>query len=429
VPVKPFKPPNRLATGRRRWPWSVRATVIGLLAVLAIELVLIGAHWFRTAPVRKGVQVAARAERSLGAGPLNPRAYRLDYGWVDARAKQLAARRDMAGVAIAVIEDGQLAFVKAYGVADAQTGEKATTETVFRWASVSKGVAATLVTKLAAEGKLSLDDPVSRWSGTIRLPKGNEQVATLANALSHTLGIVKNAYDDKLEENVDPGLIRGELGGLYPMCVPGTCFGYQNVAYDVAREAVEKATGLPYDQAARRMLFEPLGMRSASTTREGLVGAKSWARLHDGRRVLPVEEAYYRVPSAGGVNSSIVDLGIWTRAQMGGAPGVLPQGLLWRLHVPRITTPRRGLAGYDQIQTGNAYGLGFRESDYAGHHLIGHRGAVKGSRSLILFDPETKFGVAMLWNSTAVKPTGMALELFDKYYSRPWHDWMELGRP
>ena len=412
-----------------RDPLIVRSLVALLAIALLAELFVIGRHLVATAPVRQGISTAARAERKLGAGPLNPKAYRVDYQRLDARLRQLMERKDLVGLGIAVIEDGQLSFIKTYGETAAGSGERATPQTMFRWASLSKGVAATMEVVLDAEGKLRLADPVAKWSRSIRLPHDEQKVATLADALSHRLGIVKNAYDDKLEDNEDPAAIRAMLAGLYPMCPPGTCFAYQNVAYDVAHEVIEKATGERYDQAARRLLFGPLGMTSASTTREGLVGAASWARPHDGRHVLPVQEAYFRVPAAGGVSSSIVDLGIWMRAQMGGAPGVLPQALLWELHVPRVLTPRHGLADYDQVQKNAAYGLGFRQSDYEGHHLIGHRGAVRGSRSLILFDPVERFGVAMLWNSSSVKPTGLPLELFDQYYRRPPRDWLQLGRP
>lgn len=405
--------------------WSLAAL---LLLALAAEMWVLGRHLVATAPVRQGTRAAARAERALGAGPLDPRSDRIDYARVDARARELMQRRDMVGFGLAVVENGQLAFIKGYGETEAGKGEPVTARTLFRWASVSKGVAATLTAMLAAQGRLSLDDPVAKWSRSIRLPRGNEHVATLADALSHRLGIVKNAYDDRLEDNEDPAQIRGELGGLYPMCPPGTCFDYQNVGYDLVHEAVEKATRESYDQAAHDYLFGPLGMTSASTTRAGLFAAKSWARPHDGRRTLPVEEAYYRIPAAGGMNSSIIDLGIWMRAQMGGAPNVLPQSLLFTLHVPRVLTPR-GHADYDLAQHGNSYGLGFRQSDYEGHHLVGHRGAVRGYRSMILFDPEARVGVAMLWNSQSAKPTGMGLEILDQYYRRPARDWMQLGRP
>ena len=415
----------------RRWgaPLIVRSAVATLVVLLLIELAVIARHYVAEAPARSGERAAARAERRLGAGPLSPRRTRIDYNRLDARIRQLMDRRDMVGLGVAVVEDGQLSFIKGYGETAAGSGEKVTPRTQFRWASLSKGVAATLEVLLDAQHKLSLDDPISKWSRTLRLPKGNEHVATLGDALSHRLGIVKNAYDDKLEEGIDPGEIRASLAPLYPMCPPGTCFAYQNVAYDVAHEAVERATHMPYDQAARSLLFGPLGMTSAGTTRDGYMGKQSWARQHAGRTVLPVPDAYFRIPAAGGVSSSIVDLGIWMRAQMGGAPAILPQKLLFTLHTPRVLTTTRGHADYDQILKNAAYGLGFRSADYQGHHLVWHRGAVKGSRSVMIFDPSRRFGVAMLWNSTTVKPTALPMELFDEIYGMPFRDWLQPGRP
>lgn len=426
TPPPPVRPP-------RHRPWHVPAVARGialvLIALIVIELAVIARHYVAEAPARQGEHTANKAERGLGAGPLNPKVYRIDYTRLDARIRELMERRDMVGLGVAVVEDGQLSFIKGYGETVAGSGERVTAKTQFRWASLSKGVGATLVAKLAAAHELSLDDPVSKWSATLKLPHDNQNIATLADVLSHRLGIVKNAFDDRLEDNVDPSEIRSSFGPLFPMCPPGTCFAYQNIAYDTAHEAVEKAAKQSYDQAARSILFGPLGMTSASTTREGYVGKPSWARPHDGRRELPVPEAYFRIPAAGGVSSSIIDLGIWMRAQIGGAPQVLPAGLLFQLHVPRVLTPRHGGADYDRILKSSAYGMGFRSSVYEGHHLIWHRGAVKGSRSLIIFDPAERFGVAMLWNSTTVKPTALPMDLFDEYYRLPPHDWLQVGRP
>ena len=74
------------------------------------------------------------------------------------------------------------------------------------------------------------------------------------------------------------------LAQLNLICPPGTCWSYQNVAYDAASEAVERVTGIPYEQALRDNFFTPLGMRTASASRQGLMGAQSWARPHRGGR-------------------------------------------------------------------------------------------------------------------------------------------------
>lgn len=352
----------------------------------------------------------------------------LDYGRIDARLTRLMAEKDMVGLGVAIVEDGELSFLKGFGVTTAGTSDPVTVKTVFRWASLSKGVAGTLIGELAAEGKLSLDDPVSRYSRTLKLPGGAERRTTIADLLSHRVGLAHNAYDDRLEGGQDPRVIRASLAGLKPYCAPGACHGYQNVAFDAASEIVEKVTGKRYADAVRERLFAPLGMTSASLTRAGLQGARSWARPHTGRRMLTVNDAYYRVPAAGGVNSSILDLGIWMRAQMGLAGDTLSRRVVDKIHAPLVRTPQRG-GRYERALLEPRYALGWRDYRYAGHRLVGHRGAVNGYRSLIIFDPEKKSGVALLWNSNARKPVGLQLEVLDMLYGLPRQDWMELDRP
>ena len=81
-------------------------------------------------------------------------------------------------------------------------------------------------------------------------------------------------------------------------------------------------------------------MTSASLTTDGLTSAKSWARPHSvGRRPLEVNDNYYRVPAAGGVNSNIKDMSLWMLAQMGEMPQVLSPQLLETIHQPRVKTP------------------------------------------------------------------------------------------
>ena len=355
---------------------------------------------------------------------------RIDYRRLDQRMRQLAAERSVVGVAIVTIENGEISFAKGYGVTtDGAEGKPVDAHTVFRWASVSKGVAATLLAKMAAEKKLSLNDPVSRWAPSLKLPKNAQNVATIDNLLSQSLGIWKNAYDRDLEDGKDPKEIRSRLNQIPLLCPPGKCYSYQNIAYDAASEAAEHAGRKSYSQLVQEEIFGPLGMQSATTTREGLESSPSWARPHEGRRELKVADAYYRTPAAGGVNSSIIDLGIWMRAQMGEAPRVLSPKVLRQLHSPRIRTfsihRQREL---DQVLKDASYGLGWRIWHYAGREVIGHRGAVDGYRSLILFDPVLKAGVGMLWNSNAVEPTGMQLEVFDMLYHQPTKDWLELEK-
>jgi len=227
-------------------------------------------------------------------------------------------------------------------------------------------------------------------------------------------------------------MLRAALGTLPPYCAPATCYAYQNIAFNTATEIVERATGQGYASVARARLFAPLGMAGASIGQAGLLGAANWAQPHhNNKSPASVNDSYYRVPAAGGVNSSILDLTLWMRAQMGGAPGVLSPKALDTMHRPRVTTPPHGRRGpMDRALADAAYGLGWRTFTYAGHALVWHRGSVDGYGSLILFDPAEKSGIVMLWNSNHHEAARLQLEFFDMLYGLPLTDWLELpGQP
>jgi beta-lactamase class C len=256
-------------------------------------------------------------------------------------------------------------------------------------------------------------------------------MATVGDLLSHRLGLYRNAYDNKLEEGQDPSLLRASLGELNATCQPGTCWSYQNVAYDASSEMVSRATHMPYEEAVERMLFDPIGMSSGSVSLAGIESNKSWARPHSaGRRPWPMSDTYYKVPGAGGINSDIKDMALWMEAQMGEMPDVIDAHVLDTIHAPYVKTPtERARMRKFLERLGDAwYGYGWRSYIYAGHRIIGHRGGIKGYRSLILFDPQLKSGVVALWNSDTWQPGGLEFEVMDQLYHLPFRDWMELNK-
>lgn len=357
----------------------------------------------------------------------------IDYPRLDARLQRLSAERSMVGLAVGVVENGQIRFLKGYGVTT-EGGEPVTSDTVFRWASVSKGVAGIMVAKLADEGKLSLSDPIAKYGLSLRLPNGAENRATIGNILSHSLGIFGHANDSKLEDGQDARLLRMDLANLNLICAPGQCHSYQNVAYDAASELVEKITGQSYPEAVRTRLFGPLGMSSATLTRDGLYASASWAKPHrggKGSKPVEVTDSYYRVPAAGGVNSSIKDLALWMQAQMGLDPDVVPDAVLEMAQAQEVRTPGElgRMRNFRERVKDAHYGLGWRIYDYDGHRVIGHRGGVTGFRSLVLFDPAKKSGVVALWNSSTNQPGGLEFEVMDMIYGLEPRDWMKLGEP
>ncbi|MGB5725454.1 MAG: serine hydrolase domain-containing protein [Parasphingorhabdus sp.] len=352
---------------------------------------------------------------------------KIDYRGLDREFAALAARPEMAGLAIAIVEDGDIRFVGTYGVTDKRSGEPVTPQTVFRWASVSKGVAGLLAAKLSEDGRLDLDAPISSWQSSLRLPGNAETRITLTQLLSHQTGLTKNAYDTKLEDGVDPGLLRTQLAAAPLQCVPGTCHSYQNIAYDAASEILGQVAGTLYSDAVQKRLFEPFGMKSARFGMAGLTGAQSWARPHRGDDVRTLSESYWRVPAAAGVSSDIVDLARWLRAQVGENEDVLSGATRAKAHGPLIRTGRVFSGELARALGEPSYGLGWRSFTYAGRQLVGHSGAVDGFRSTMMFDPASRTGVAVMWNSGWGRPFRMPFAVFDSYYGQSGNDWLDLS--
>jgi beta-lactamase class C len=352
---------------------------------------------------------------------------RIDYRALDQQLAYLAQRPEMAGLAVAVVEDGELRFVRAYGVTDVSTGTPVTAQTMFRWASVSKTTTGVMAAALAKDGALDLDRPVADWRTSLRLPRGAEAQVTLDDLLAQRTGLTKNAYDEKLEEGQSPVLIRAGLAAAPLQCDPGTCHTYQNVAFDAANEILTAAADKPFSSAVEDRFFLPLGMVSAGFGMERLTGAKDWAKPHRGHRTLPVKEAYWRVPAAAGVESDIVDFAKWMQAMMGTRPDVVPEAVLQLAHRPRVGTAQL-YGGTLRQATGDAsYGLGWRSFTYGGHRLEGHSGAVAGYRATMIFEPATRTGVVAMWNSDWGFPFRIPFAALDSYHKRADAGWLDLS--
>jgi beta-lactamase class C len=351
---------------------------------------------------------------------------RINYTQLDQQFAAMAQRSEMAGLAIAIVEDGELRFIRTYGVIDRDTNVPVTLGTVFRWASVSKTVAGTLAATFANEGLVDLDRPLARYQTTLRLPEGAESRLSFQQLLSQQTGLTKNAFDGQLEDGQDPGLLRASLASAPLQCQPGSCHTYQNIAFDAASEILEQAAKRSYPDTVSERFFLPLGMNSASFGMTGLTKAKDWARPHSGRMVRTVKEAYWRVPAAAGVESNIVDFARWMQATMGDRPDVLSETILRIAQTPRVNTAPIYAGELRQANSEAHYGLGWRSFKYDDNVLVGHSGAVDGYRATLIFDPAARVGVVAMWNSNWGTPFRIPFAVFDSYHQRTDSRWLEL---
>jgi len=350
-------------------------------------------------------------------------------------AENLVATQKVPGLAMAIVQGGRVLSARGYGVTDVKQPEMVDARTVFRLASLSKSFAATATGLLVREGNLRWDSRVIDYYPTLQFsePRAALQL-TVADVLSHRVGISHNAFDRDLERNSEyPSLVR-KMAYTPMQCAPGDCYAYQNIAYSLIGDVVQGASGQTYEQWVAQRLFKPLGMQDASYGLEGIAASARWAKPHvrAGRgwsSVYP-KPTYYRVAPAAGVNASITDMAQWLLAQNGHRPDVLPASLLATLHAPLIDTPgeTRGSQWRRDRLNAAGYGLGWRVYDYAGHRLVFHGGAVQGYRGVIALLPERDLGIAILWNANSNAPSGLMPTILDRAIGVTPQRWLE-GEP
>ena len=354
----------------------------------------------------------------------------------EAKLDQTAASDQFIGLAVAVVEKGETVLMRTYGVTEKDGRQPVTSQTVFPVASLSKGFAGALAAKLSQEGFFSLEDPVTEYAPHFRLKsQTHTRNVKLETVLSHQVGLPPYAYDNLLEAGQPIDEIVRRLREVDLVCGAGNCYSYQNVAFNLITPAIEKATGERYGQVLDDRIFSPLGMVTASVGSAQLRETKNYARGHvrvsrrrGYWRTSSIDENYYRVPAAGGVNASIEDMSRWLKAQMGLAPITMPPELLAEIHRPRIrsVTETARLRWLRRRVKDSHYGLGWRIYDYAGREVITHAGGVDGYRAHIAFLPEQELGIVALWNSTASRGWRIMPTLFDAYLGLEDPDWLEL---
>ena len=161
-------------------PVSISRVILILIAVTALGFSgWFGIHAIGGKQPLASVPIPMTAPENLPQTPAQWRG-RIDYRALDRQLTDLAQRPEMAGLAVAVVEDGELRFVRAYGVSDVSTGAPVTAQTLFRWASVSKTTTGVMAAALAKDGTLDLDRPVAAWRTSLRLPRGADARAKRA---------------------------------------------------------------------------------------------------------------------------------------------------------------------------------------------------------------------------------------------------------
>jgi len=307
---------------------------------------------------------------------------------VDAIAKQMFSR-PMAGMSVAIARDTQVVFARGYGMANLEHSVPVTPESVFHIDSISKNILAAVVLQLVDEGKLRLDDDVTKYVPEAPIQGHHVTVRQLIN---HTSGIysftsLPNADDnERLELTHDQvlGLIKDKPFDFEP----GTRWRYDNSAFYIAGMVVERVTKQEYGAYVREHVFKPLGMNSASMCDARMV-VPHLASGYEMDRGTMVNAAFvsWKLPfAAGAVCATATDLLKWEAALDSGR--VLTQSSL------ALMRTQTTLADGTKID----YGFGTRLGSLDGHRMLGHTGSGGGFRNVFETFPDDHLTIVILTN-------------------------------
>lgn len=315
------------------------------------------------------------------------------------------AAKKIPGAAYAIVEGGKPVAAHVYGTRALGADLPVTPETVFRMASVSKTFSASLAAMLVEDGVLDLNAKVTQFVPAFRLKKnGHAEQLEVRHLLSHTIGLTPNAYDNMIEDGWNMQKILPRFKRLSPVCGPGRCYGYQNIAFSLIEPVIEQQTQRPFAALIQERLFDPLEMREATVGLEGYLQQKDRAEPHVNTRKgwyrTTVKPNYYRLAPAAGVNASLNDMIKWVSSQMGYAPEVISPAVISMVSDKQIRTKRELYKRqWRSYLTDAHYGLGWRIYDFDGHEIVMHAGGVAGFRSIVSYSKELGVGHVMMMNA------------------------------
>src|SRR6266478_6172279 len=187
---------------------------------------------------------------------------------IDQIFRRYAADKKIPGMVWGVVIDSRLAHVESAGVRDRASNGPVTADTAFRIASMTKSFTALAILKLRDEGKLSLDDPVSKWLpefARMELPTRDSAPLRIRNLLSHSSGFPEdNPWGDQQLSASDADLTRWLGRGIPFSTPPGTRYEYSNYAFGLLGRVVTKASGMPYEKYVRTEILAKLHMDSST---------------------------------------------------------------------------------------------------------------------------------------------------------------------
>lgn len=316
---------------------------------------------------------------------------------VDAAVRQALTSTGVPSASIAIVQAGTITYLQAYGDGRIEPRTPALPSMRYSIGSISKQFTATAMLLLAEQGKLSIDDPVSRF--VPNLTRGNE--VTIRELLSHTSG-----YQDYWPQDYVPPFMLQlvtadkilDLWARKPLDFdPATQWQYSNTNFVIAGLIVEKASGEPLLQFLSEHIFTPLGMKSVMNIDQNRLNetdATGYLRYALGPPRLAPKEGKGWLFAAGELAMPAEDLAKWDI-------GMINQTVLRPAsyaEMEKEVVLRNGL--------GTRYGLGVDVRQEFGQRVIEHGGEVSGFTAENMVLPDARMAVVVLVNEDSVGASG-----------------------
>lgn len=338
------------------------------------------------------------------------------------------------GMTVTVVRDGELIYLHAFGYADLENEVPMTVDTGMYIASSTKSFVGLLAARLANEGALDLDAPVSRYLPHAEVPPPlSLDEITVRDLLTHQSGldnraiVIRTAYLGNADQDDVVDLLRYTRPGRQG-------FSYTNLGYVMASVIIDRVTGSKWQSLLDRKIFEPLGMdrTTAFVSEASEFPVAVPTILGEEREIepIPMLKSDRTMHAAGGIITTARDLVPWLEAQLGGGrvegEQIFPESVIDEAHRKQVEVDR----DFGPFHR-NGYALGWYHADYEGENVMHHFGGYEGWRSHVSFMPDHGIGVAILTNTSGLGfyvPDLVATWIYDRLLGKENLDETYLAR-
>jgi len=334
---------------------------------------------------------------------------------IDSIAMEGIGAGQAAGMSIAVVRGTDTLLLKAYGSADLELGVPTPEDAVYEIGSVTKQFTASAILLLQEEGKLSLEDDLTKWLPDY--PSGGRSIP-LRRLLDHTSGIKGYTEMPVFGRIATQDLPRDSLVTLFAAAPldfePGEAMIYNNSAYFLLGRIIEKASGETYEDFVESRVFAPAGMKNSRYCHKDELTPHRAMGYQPGENGLrPADYLNHLWPySAGSLCSTVRDLVAWNQAVHGDGVG---GDLLSPASYHELITPG---ALADGMPLRYAKGLAVTQRD--GHPRIAHGGGIFGYVSELRYLPDDDLSIVVLVNTAGrVRPAAIADAIEDLVLGPP----------